>query len=69
MAEEWPIAVSGTPPFAAPGQHEHVLGLRSALTALGIVVGVAAVVCMVSVGAGAEADLLLATPGTACLVP
>jgi putative ABC transport system permease protein len=31
--------------------------LRSALTALGIVVGVAAVVCMVSVGAGAQADV------------
>ena len=28
--------------------------LRSALTVLGIVVGVAAVVCMVSVGAGAQ---------------
>jgi putative ABC transport system permease protein len=48
--------------------------LRSALTALGIVVGVAAVVCMVSVGAGAQAEvsekirtlganLLLVTPG------
>jgi putative ABC transport system permease protein len=32
--------------------------LRSALTALGIVVGVAAVVCMVSVGAGAQAEVL-----------
>src|SRR5262245_24639353 len=31
--------------------------LRSALTALGIVVGVAAVVCMLSVGAGAQADV------------
>jgi putative ABC transport system permease protein len=31
--------------------------LRSALTALGIVVGVAAVVCMVSVGAGAQAEV------------
>ena len=31
--------------------------LRSALTMLGIVVGVAAVVCMVSVGAGARADV------------
>src|SRR5690242_7610545 len=31
--------------------------LRSALTVLGIVVGVAAVVCMVSVGAGAQADV------------
>jgi putative ABC transport system permease protein len=48
--------------------------LRSALTALGIIVGVAAVVCMVSVGAGAQAEvsekirtlganLLLVTPG------
>jgi putative ABC transport system permease protein len=48
--------------------------LRSALTVLGIVVGVAAVVCMVSVGAGAQAEvsekirtlganLLLAIPG------
>jgi putative ABC transport system permease protein len=48
--------------------------LRSALTALGIVVGVAAVVCMVSVGAGAQAEvsekirtlganLLIVTPG------
>ena len=48
--------------------------LRSALTALGIVVGVAAVVCMVSVGAGAQAEvsekirtlganLLVVTPG------
>src|SRR5262245_60586977 len=48
--------------------------LRSALTALGIVVGVAAVVCMVSVGAGAQsevsekirtlgANLLLVMPG------
>jgi len=48
--------------------------LRSALTALGIVVGVAAVVCMVSVGAGAQAEdtekirtlganLLLVMPG------
>ena len=32
--------------------------LRSALTALGIVVGVAAVVCMISVGAGAQAEVL-----------
>jgi putative ABC transport system permease protein len=31
--------------------------LRSALTALGIVVGVAAVVCMVAVGAGAQAEV------------
>ena len=31
--------------------------LRSALTALGIIVGVAAVVCMISVGAGAQADV------------
>ena len=31
--------------------------LRSALTVLGIIVGVAAVVCMVSVGAGAESDV------------
>lgn len=31
--------------------------LRSALTVLGIVVGVVAVVCMVSVGAGAQADV------------
>src|SRR5438552_11220641 len=31
--------------------------LRSALTALGIVVGVAVVVCMVSVGAGAQAEV------------
>src|SRR6516162_4481828 len=31
--------------------------LRSALTALGIVVGVAAVVCMVSVGGGARAEV------------
>jgi putative ABC transport system permease protein len=31
--------------------------LRSALTALGMVVGVAAVVCMVSVGAGAQAEV------------
>jgi putative ABC transport system permease protein len=31
--------------------------MRSALTALGIVVGVAAVVCMVSVGAGAQAEV------------
>jgi putative ABC transport system permease protein len=49
--------------------------LRSALTALGIIVGVAAVVCMVSVGAGAQAEvsekirtlganLLLVIPGT-----
>src|SRR5947199_9485214 len=48
--------------------------MRSMLTALGIVVGVAAVVCMVSVGAGAQAqvsekirtlgaNLLLVTPG------
>ena len=48
--------------------------LRSALTALGIIVGVAAVVCMVSVGAGAQsevsekirtlgANLLLVLPG------
>jgi putative ABC transport system permease protein len=48
--------------------------LRSALTVLGIIVGVAAVVCMVSVGAGAQAEvsekirtlganLLLVTPG------
>jgi putative ABC transport system permease protein len=48
--------------------------LRSMLTALGIIVGVAAVVCMVSVGAGAQAqvsekirtlgaNLLLITPG------
>jgi putative ABC transport system permease protein len=49
--------------------------LRSALTALGIIVGVAAVVCMISVGAGAEAEvsekirtlganLLVVMPGT-----
>jgi putative ABC transport system permease protein len=31
--------------------------LRSALTALGVIVGVAAVVCMVSIGAGAQADV------------
>jgi putative ABC transport system permease protein len=31
--------------------------LRSALTALGIIVGVAAVVCMVSIGAGAQAEV------------
>jgi putative ABC transport system permease protein len=31
--------------------------LRSALTALGIIVGVAAVVCMISVGAGARAEV------------
>ena len=31
--------------------------LRSSLTVLGIVVGVAAVVCMVSVGAGAQAEV------------
>src|SRR5437588_4875706 len=31
--------------------------LRSLLTALGIIVGVAAVVCMVSVGAGAQAEV------------
>jgi putative ABC transport system permease protein len=48
--------------------------MRSVLTALGIIVGVAAVVCMVSVGAGAQAqvsekiatlgaNLLLITPG------
>lgn len=48
--------------------------LRSALTALGIIVGVAAVVCMAAVGAGAQAEvserirtlganLLLVTPG------
>jgi putative ABC transport system permease protein len=48
--------------------------MRSMLTALGIIVGVAAVVCMVSVGAGAQAqvsekirtlgaNLLLVTPG------
>jgi putative ABC transport system permease protein len=48
--------------------------LRSLLTALGIIIGVAAVVCMVSVGAGAQAqvsekirtlgaNLLLITPG------
>jgi putative ABC transport system permease protein len=30
---------------------------RSALTALGVIVGVAAVVCMVSIGAGAQADV------------
>jgi putative ABC transport system permease protein len=50
--------------------------LRSALTLLGIIVGVAAVVCMVSVGLGAEAEvaekirtlganLLLVKPATA----
>ena len=32
--------------------------LRSTLTVLGIVIGVAAVVCMVSVGAGAQVDVL-----------
>src|SRR5215208_5210020 len=48
--------------------------MRSMLTVLGIIVGVAAVVCMVSVGAGAQAqvsekirtlgaNLLLVTPG------
>src|SRR3954452_17663593 len=48
--------------------------MRSILTVLGIIVGVAAVVCMVSVGAGAQAqvsekirtlgaNLLLITPG------
>ena len=48
--------------------------LRSTLTVLGIVIGVAAVVCMVSVGAGAQLDvsekirtlganLLMVTPG------
>ena len=48
--------------------------MRSSLTALGIIVGVAAVVCMVSIGAGAQAqvsekirtlgaNLLLITPG------
>ena len=48
--------------------------LRSTLTVLGIVIGVAAVVCMVSVGAGAQVDvsekirtlganLLMVTPG------
>jgi putative ABC transport system permease protein len=31
--------------------------LRSALTMLGVIVGVAAVVCMVSIGAGAQADV------------
>ena len=31
--------------------------LRSALTALGLVVGVSAVVCMVSLGAGARAEV------------
>jgi len=31
--------------------------LRSALTALGIIVGVAAVVCMISIGAGAQAEV------------
>jgi putative ABC transport system permease protein len=31
--------------------------LRSTLTALGIVVGVGAVVCMISVGAGAQAEV------------
>ena len=31
--------------------------LRTALTALGIIVGVAAVVCMISIGAGAQADV------------
>src|ERR1700752_1522624 len=34
-----------------------VTKLRSALTVLGIIVGVAAVVCMVSVGAGAQAEI------------
>ena len=49
--------------------------MRSILTILGIIVGVAAVVCMVSVGLGAQAqvsekirtlgaNLLLVTPGT-----
>src|SRR5215471_6878214 len=48
--------------------------LRSALTALGIIIGTAAVVCMISVGAGAQAEvaekirtlganLLVVTPG------
>src|SRR5262245_26548361 len=48
--------------------------MRSLLTALGIIIGVAAVVCMVSVGAGAQAQvaekirtlgahLLMITPG------
>src|SRR5215813_14122052 len=48
--------------------------LRSALTVLGIVVGTAAVVCMISIGAGAQAEvsekirtlganLLVITPG------
>ena len=31
--------------------------LRSTLTVLGIVIGVAAVVCMVSLGAGAQLDV------------
>src|SRR5262245_222716 len=31
--------------------------LRSALTVLGVVVGVASVVCMMSIGAGAQADV------------
>jgi putative ABC transport system permease protein len=35
----------------------HANKLRSALTVLGIVVGVAAVVCMISVGAGAQAEV------------
>src|SRR6266581_4417016 len=44
--------------------------LRSALTALGIIVGVAAVVCMISVGAGARAEVAekIRTLGTNLLV-
>jgi putative ABC transport system permease protein len=52
----------------------HVNRMRSLLTVLGIIIGVAAVVCMISVGAGAQAqvsekirtlgaNLLIVTPG------
>ena len=54
--------------------------LRSALTALGIIIGVAAVIVMISVGAGAQkrvddfiktlgANLVLVVPGTTTWYP
>jgi putative ABC transport system permease protein len=60
--------------FRIAGRALRVNKLRSTLTVLGIVIGVAAVVCMVSVGAGAQLDvsekirtlganLLMVTPG------